>query len=111
MVAHTAGVYLRTGRKALESNPPQSLFREIGPSPFATPARYLASVILSQTVTVLVVERDGMRIGADVAVIRRACPSVLQQWDEADGKQYPMHYRVQRDEQCLQQFVVARPNQ
>jgi len=73
-VVSPAGLWLYTGRQTV----PMEIVEPRGaPSVFDVPGRYLASMLVEDSVTVVVVESPGGSTAREVSAIRAACPNAL----------------------------------
>jgi len=102
-----AAVYLYTGRKTAAAAPAEPAF---APSVFQVPGRYLATRILADSLTVIVLGIAGSGLEEDIRAVATPCPHVLRRQDGATGV-LPAFYRVVRDDKCLRERVLALPGQ
>src|SRR5437667_94304 len=98
-----AAVYLYTARKTAAAAPAEPAF---APSVFQVPGRYLATRILEDSLTVIVLGIAGSRLEEDIRAVASSCPRVLQRPVGAAGA-LPAFYRVVRDDKCLRERVVS----
>src|SRR5881296_1097332 len=85
-----AAVYLYTARKTAAAAPAEPAF---APSVFQVPGRYLATRILEDSLTVIVLGIAGSRLEEDIRAVASSCPRVLQRPAGAAGA-LPAFYRV-----------------
>lgn len=97
LIDYPAAIYLYTGRKTVPANPAESA---VLPSAFEVPGRYLAHHILEDSISVVVVGVPGSPIIRDLEAVRKQCPAVLT-WVGAESGNFPLRFRVSRDEGCL----------
>lgn len=94
-IVSPAGLWLYTGRQTV----PMEVVEPRGaPSVFDVPGRYLASQISTEKVTVVLVESPSGITAREVAALRSACPSALQQVDEFSGIEA---WRVKPNDECV----------
>jgi hypothetical protein len=107
MVDRQAAVYLYTGRQTVPPSPSES---RLAPSVFQAPGRYLASRILRDTVSLVILALPKPGIQRDIVTILAYCPGVLT-WAGVEPGDSPYMYRVRRDEACLNPIAAqpARP--
>ena len=98
-----AAVYLYTARKTAAAAPAEPAF---APSVFQVPGRYLATRILEDSLTVIVLGIAGSRLEEDIRAVASSCPRVLQRPVGAAGA-LPAFYRVVRDDKCLRERVLS----
>src|SRR5437667_337445 len=98
-----AAVYLYTARKTAAAAPAEPAF---APSVFQVPGRYLATRILEDSLTVIVLGIAGSRLEEDIRAVASVCPRVLQRPAGAAGA-LPAFYRVVRDDKCLRERVLS----
>jgi len=97
LIDYPAAIYLYTGRKTVPANPAESA---VLTSAFEVPGRYLAHHILEDSISVVVVGIPGSPIIPDLETVRKQCPAVLT-WVGPETGNFPLRYRVSRDEGCL----------
>lgn len=97
MIDGHPGIYLYSGRQAVPANPAESGLKT---SVFARPGYYLASRILQDSLTYLLVGLYNPGITRDLETVRRECPGVLA-WGGASPQDSRAILRVRRDEACL----------
>jgi hypothetical protein len=97
LIDYPAAIYLYTGRKTVPANPAESA---VLPSAFEVPGRYLAHHILEDSISVVVVGIPGSPIIRDLETVRKQCPAVLT-WVGSESGNFPLRFRVTRDEECL----------
>src|SRR2546426_12377456 len=95
--------------------PYTTLFRSpaepaFAPSVFQVPGRYLATRILEDSLTVIVLGIAGSGLEEDIRSIVGRCPRVLQRQAGATGA-LPAFYRVVGDEKCLRERVLSLPRE
>jgi hypothetical protein len=115
MVDHTAGVHLYSDRLTVPAHPTEAL---ISASVFAVPGRYLASRILTDSVTYVLSAEDpevfalsGRRLPGllrDIDAVRARCPNVLQHALKGPPNVRSL-YHVRIDAPCLQQLIAREP--
>src|SRR5437879_2785248 len=98
-----AAVYLYTARKTAAAAPAEPAF---APSVFQVPGRYLATRILEDSLTVIVLGIAGSGLEEDIRAVGSVCPRVLQRPAGAAGA-LPAFYRVVRDDKCLRERVLS----
>src|SRR2546422_245843 len=103
MVDAPAAVYLYTGRKAAAAAPAEPAFAA---SVFQVPGRYLATRILEDSLTIIVLGIAGSGLDQDIRAVASRCPQVLQRQSDAAGA-LPAFYRVVRDDNCLRERVLS----
>jgi hypothetical protein len=107
LIDYPAAIYLYTGRKTVPANPAESA---VLPSAFEVPGRYLAHHILEDSISVVVVGIPGSPIIRDLEAVRKQCPAVFT-WVGSETANFPLRFRVSRDEGCLAELggkVVGR---
>ncbi|HEU5154610.1 MAG TPA: hypothetical protein VFU03_07770 [Gemmatimonadales bacterium] len=104
LIDYPAAIYLYTGRKTVPANPAESAVLR---SAFEVPGRYLARHILEDSISVVVVGIPGSPIIRDLETVRKQCPAVLT-WVGSESGNFPLRFRVSRDEACLSQLVDGR---
>jgi hypothetical protein len=107
MIDRQAAVYLYTGHQTVPPSPSES---RLAPSVFQAPGRYLASRILSDSVSLVILALPKPGIQRDIVTILAYCPGVLS-WAGVEPGDSPYMYRVRRDEACLSPIAAqpARP--
>jgi hypothetical protein len=107
MIDRQAAVYLYTGRQTVPPSPSES---RLAPSVFQAPGRYLASRILRDSVSLVILALPKPGIQRDIVTILAYCPGVLT-WAGVEPGDSPYMYRVRRDEACLNPIAAqpARP--
>jgi hypothetical protein len=100
MVDNHPGIYLYTGRETMPANPSESRMQR---SVFEKPGRYLASHILSDSLTNLIVGTESDGIMRDVAAIKSSCPQVLT-WGGVSRDDPQSIMRVRSDPDCLEKL-------
>ena len=103
MVDAPAAVYLYTGRKTAAAAPAEPAFAA---SVFQVPGRYLATRILEDSLTIIVLGIAGSGLDQDIRAVASRCPQVLQRQSDAAGA-LPAFYRVVRDDNCLRERVLS----
>ena len=103
MVDAPAAVYLYTGRKTAAAAPAEPAFTA---SVFQVPGRYLATRILEDSLTIIVLGIAGSGLDQDIRAVASRCPRVLQRQSDAAGA-LPAFYRVVRDDNCLRERVLS----
>jgi len=102
LVSDHTGVYLYTARQAVTSGPVQNA------STFSTPHRpgeYVASSIVTDGVTVVVLDNLHAPAARDIAALQRRCPGSLVYAGNAGVGTLPMFYRVRPLDACLAALV------
>jgi hypothetical protein len=101
-VAGAPGLWLHTGRVTVptEFAEPEGL-----PSVFDVPGHYLANLLASRRVSVVVVEAPDEPIARDVMVVRRRCPRALSAMPGFPNQATPQFYRVMPDSACIVSLV------
>ncbi len=97
LIDYPAAIYLYTGRKTVPADPAESAVLS---STFQVPGRYLAHHILEDSISVVVVGIPGSPIIRDLETVRKQCPAVLS-WVGSESGNFPLRFRVARDEACL----------
>ena len=97
IIDYPAAIYLYTGRKTVPADPAESAVLR---SAFEVPGRYLAKHILEDSIRVVVVGIPGSPIIRDLETVRTRCPAVLT-WVGSESGNFPLRFRVARDEGCL----------
>jgi hypothetical protein len=97
MIDGHPGIYLYSGRQAVPANPAESGLKT---SVFARPGYYLASRILQDSLTYVLVGLYNPGITRDLETVRRECPGVLT-WGGANPQDSRAILRVRRDDACL----------
>ncbi|HSR93182.1 MAG TPA: hypothetical protein VLK88_17880, partial [Gemmatimonadales bacterium] len=97
LIDYPAAIYLYTGRKTVPADPAESAVLS---SAFQVPGRYLAHHILEDSISVVVVGIPGSPIIRDLETVRKQCPAVLA-WVGSESGNFPLRFRVVRDEACL----------
>src|SRR2546422_840400 len=103
MVDAPAAVYLYTGRKTAAAAPAEPAFTA---SVFQVPGRYLATRILEDSLTIIVLGIAGSGLDQDIRAVASRCPRVLQRQSDTAGA-LPAFYRVVRDDNCLRERVLS----
>lgn len=104
-----AAIYLYTGRHTVAALPAES---RLQPSVFEIPGRYLASRIVADSVTVVVLTYVHHPLARDVATLYYRCPGALQDVGNAlwwAGTARAFFYRVRRDDGCLAPILHSSP--
>ncbi len=101
-VVAPAGVWLYSGRQTV----PMEIVEPRGaPSAFDVAGHYLAAHVLSDSVTVVVVESPYGLTAREVAALRRACPAALTPGDQIG---IVNTFRVQPGDACVRAFVARQ---
>ena len=105
LTPNPAAFFLYTGRQAVNSSPAQ---RDIGPSVFAVPGRYLASRVESDGVDIVILANPSMALAADIAAVQKACPETLRYMGLAQGWSQAAFWRVEGDGSCLREHFPVQ---
>jgi len=103
MVHAPAAVYLYTGRKTAAAAPAEPAFAA---SVFHVPGRYLATRILEDSLTIIVLGIAGSGLDQDIRAVASRCPQVLQRQSGAAGS-LPAFYGGVREDNCLRERVLS----
>jgi hypothetical protein len=102
LVESPAAIYLYTGHQAVAASPAQSA---IAPDVYERPGHYLASRILDDGVTLVVLIDPVHPLARDVATLYRRCPGVLEYLGRAAywwaGPSQAYFYRVAKADGCV----------
>jgi hypothetical protein len=98
MIDNHPGIFLNTGRQTMPVNPSESRLQK---SVFSEPGHYLASHILSDSLTYLIIGLPTRGILSDVTAVSRQCPGVLTLIGDSGQ---PM-MKIRRDEKCLSRIL------
>ena len=101
MIDNHPGVYLYSGRETMPANPSESRMQR---SVFEKPGHYLASHILTDSLTNLIVGTESDGIMRDVAAIKSTCPEVLT-WAGVSREDPQSIMRVRTDPACLEKLA------
>jgi hypothetical protein len=94
-VVSPAGLWLYTGRQTV----PMEVVEPRGaPSIFDVPGRYLASQIATNKVTLVLAESPSGITAREIAAVRSACPSVLEQIEQFSGI---TAWRAKPNDECV----------
>lgn len=105
LVDSPAGIYLHTGRHTVAARPAQS---ELMPDLFEPPGRYLASRVVTDGITVVVLTDIGHPVAQEVATFFKRCPGVLDYVGNVEwwaGGSRAFLYRVTRTDGCVQALL------
>jgi hypothetical protein len=97
MVDNHPGIYLYSGRATMPANPSESRMQM---SVFEKPGRYLASHILRDSITTIVIGEESDGIMRDVSTIKTRCPEVLS-WGGVSPNDPQTIMAVHPDPACL----------
>ena len=97
-LASAAGLWLYTGRKTVLTEFVEA--RGV-PSAFDVPGRYLASRLVADSVSVVVVESGYSPIARDVVTVRAKCPNALTIAPGFQGQQFPAFLRATPGDACV----------
>ena len=100
MIDNHPGVYLYTGRVTTPATPAESRLQT---SVFTRPAEYLATRILRDSITWVIVGVPSHGIVTDINTIIRGCPGVLTKDNPKDAK---LIFEVHRNEPCLESLIA-----
>ncbi len=107
LVDAPAAIYLYTGRHTVAARPAQS---ELVPDLFEPPGRYLASRVVADGVTIVVMTDVGHPVAREVATFYRRCPGVLEYLGNVEwwaGASRAFFYRVRETDGCLRDELLG----
>jgi hypothetical protein len=103
MIDNHSGIYLYSGRRTVPANPAESRYR---PSVFAVPGQYLATRLLRDSLTYVIVGLRYPGIVNDLEAVSARCPGVLT-WGGTSPGDSKYIYQVRRDDTCLRSLAGA----
>ena len=96
-----AGIYLYTSRVTVPANPSESRLRR---SVFSVPGRYLATHILEDSLSYLIIGMRESNTSRDVNLVYARCPGMLT-LRNSSAEDPGFLFQVRRDEACLRTFL------
>jgi hypothetical protein len=97
-LASAAGLWLYTGRKTVLT---EFVEARGAASVYDVPGRYLASRLVADSITVVVVESGYSPIARDVVTVRAKCPNALTLVPGFQGQQFPAFLRATPGDACV----------
>jgi hypothetical protein len=97
MIDNPSGMYLYSGRSTIPASPAESQMRQ---SVFERPGQYLASHILEDSLSYVIVGVHLAGITRDIETVETRCPGVLT-WGGTSPQDSRSILRVRRDPACL----------
>jgi hypothetical protein len=97
MIDNPSGMYLYSGRSTIPANPAESHMQH---SVFERPGQYLASHLLDDSLTYVIVGVHLAGISRDIETVQTRCPGVLT-WGGTSPQDSRSILRVRRDAACL----------
>jgi hypothetical protein len=94
----SSALWLYTGRKGVNSTPAEP---NVGPSVFDVPGRFLATRVLEDDVTLLLIWNPNYRITRDGVAVQQACPQALRFLALTDEPARLAVFRIDRQDPCF----------
>ena len=94
----TSALWLYTGRAGVNATPSEP---NVGPSALDEPGRYLASRVIEDDVTLLLLWNPNFLITRDAATVQRACPEALEFLGRTDEPARIAIFRIHREDGCF----------
>ena len=94
----SSALWLYTGRKGVNATPAEP---DVGPSVFDEPGRFLASRVLADDVTHLLLWNPNFLITRDGAAVQAQCPSALEFLQMTDEPARVAVFRIHKDDECF----------
>ncbi len=109
LVDYPPGIALYSGRKAIDSAPSETSF---APSVFAVPGRYVATRILQDGVSVIMLAGTEPMLQRDLVLLMRRCPGVLERraGPRITAGPPPPVFLVHPDTACLRGLTTNAPS-
>lgn len=93
-----SAIWLYTGRRGVNATP---ALPNVGPSVFDEPGRFLATRVLEDDVTLVLLWNPTYLITRDAATVQQACPEALEFLDITEEPTRIAVFRVRRDDPCF----------